>query len=111
MTNEERQQLVEIIHSEIEKLQSKAYTLKDFTGPISPDDAIGRISRMDAINNKSVFDASLRNIETRLEKLSQIKQIVQDNNYGICLKCYQSIPFERLKLRPEIRLCANCLRR
>nr|MBD3623671.1 TraR/DksA C4-type zinc finger protein [Sunxiuqinia sp.] len=36
---------------------------------------------------------------------------MQDNNYGICLKCYQSIPFERLKLRPEIRLCATCLRR
>nr|MBD3623672.1 hypothetical protein [Sunxiuqinia sp.] len=66
MTNEEHQQLVEIIHSEIEKLQSKADTLKYFTGPISPDDAIGRISRMDAINNKSVFDASLRNIKTRL---------------------------------------------
>jgi DnaK suppressor protein len=111
MTNEERRQLVEIIHSEIEKLQAKARTLKDFTGPISPDDAIGRISRMDAINNKSVFDASLRNIETRLEQLSQIKQIVQNQDYGICIQCHQSIPFERLKLRPEIRLCANCLRR
>jgi len=69
MTNEEHLQLVEIIHSEIEKLQGKANTLKDFTGPISPDDAIGHVSRIDAINNKSVFDASLRNIETRLEQL------------------------------------------
>lgn len=111
MTNEERQQLIKIIHTEIEKLQAKADTLKDFTGPISPDDAIGRISRMDAINNKSVFDASLRNIETRLQQLVQIKQIANDKDYGICIKCRQAIPLQRLKLRPEIRLCANCLNR
>jgi len=109
MTNEEHQQLIEIIHSEIEKLQTKAATLKDFTNPISPDDAIGRISRMDAINNKSVFEASLRNIENRLGQLIRTKQIANDKDYGICIKCHQTIPFQRLKLRPEIRLCAKCL--
>lgn len=36
-------------------------TLEDSCKPIAPDVAIGRISRMDAINNKSVMEASLRN--------------------------------------------------
>ncbi|WP_423130130.1 TraR/DksA C4-type zinc finger protein [Gaoshiqia sp. Z1-71] len=111
MTQEERLQLVEIIHSEINKLKKKTNTLKDFTGPISPDDAIGRISRMDAINNKSVFDASMRNLQNRIDQLSQILTVVNDADYGICTRCRQSIPFGRLTLRPEIRLCANCLRK
>lgn len=111
MTQVERLQLIGIIHDEIEKLQKKADALKDFTGPISPDDAIGRISRMDAINNKSVFDASMRNLQNRVDQLTQTLSVVNDADYGICTRCRQSISFERLKLRPEIRLCANCLRR
>ncbi|HCY42189.1 MAG TPA: hypothetical protein DHV48_12680 [Prolixibacteraceae bacterium] len=31
-------------------------------------------------------------------------------NYTKNGKSYQPIPFERLKLRPEIRLCANCIK-
>ena len=33
---------------------------KEITKPIAPENAIGRISRMDAINNKSVTEAALR---------------------------------------------------
>ncbi|PRY98830.1 TraR/DksA family transcriptional regulator [Marinilabilia salmonicolor] len=111
MTKDEKEQLVTIIESEIHKLTAKIEELKQFTGPISPDDAIGRISRMDAINNKTIFDASLRNAKTRLSQLEQILKLKNDGSFGICNKCHQSIPFERLKLRPEIRLCASCLKR
>lgn len=108
MTKAEKTQLTEIINSEIHKLGHKIEELKEFTHPIAPDNAIGRISRMDAINNKSVFDASMRNTQTRLEQLAQALKMVNDADFGICIKCRQSIPFERLKIRPEIRLCANC---
>ena len=110
MTEAEKSEIIEIIHADIEKLVKKITELKDFTEPISPDDAIGRVSRMDAINNKSIFDASMRNSQ---ERLSQLKEMLKhiDDDFGICIKCRQSIPFERLKIRPEIRLCASCLRK
>ncbi|MBW6479239.1 MAG: TraR/DksA C4-type zinc finger protein [Bacteroidales bacterium] len=111
MTKEEKTQVVSIIEDEIHKLTKKAEELKSFTEPISPDDAIGRISRMDAINNKSVFDASMRNIQTRLDQLAQALKMVKDADFGICIKCRKSIPFERLKIRPETRLCVNCLKK
>lgn len=111
MTKEEKTHLVSIIEADIDKLTKKVDELKSFTEPISPDDAIGRISRMDAINNKSVFDASMRNMQARLEQLTQALKMVDDVDFGICIKCRQSIPFERLKIRPEIRLCANCLKK
>lgn len=111
MTPDEKEQIVIIIESEIQKLKGKIEELKQFTQPISPDDAIGRISRMDAINNKTIYDSSLRNARTRLSQLEQIQKLKNDGSFGICNKCHQSIPFERLKLRPEIRLCANCLRK
>ncbi len=45
----------------------KKYT--ELTKPISPENAIGRVSRMDAINNKSVNMVALKNAETKLTNL------------------------------------------
>ncbi len=110
MTDKDKEEIIQIIHSEIQKLIKRIKELEEFTTPVSPDNAIGRVSRMDAINNKSVFDASLRNTNERMEKLKLILKYVHEPDFGICTKCRQSISLERLKIRPEIRLCANCLK-
>lgn len=110
MTIEEREHLVRIVFRDIEKLSQKIEELKEFTAPVEPDCAIGRISRMDAINNKSIVEASMRNLQSRLGQLQKISQVVHENDYGICINCHKPIQFERLKIRPEIRLCAGCLR-
>ncbi|MFW5879414.1 MAG: TraR/DksA family transcriptional regulator [bacterium] len=109
METEKKKEIITIIHAEIKKLEEKIAELKDFTDPVSPDNAIGRISRMDAINNKTIFDASMRNSQNRLKELKQILNIKDKEDFGKCIKCHQEIPFERLKIRPEIRRCAKCL--
>lgn len=111
MTREERKEIKEVILSQIEKAEIKIEELKEFTQPIAPDCAIGRVSRMDAINNKSIYDASMRNTRQRLEQLKQVFKLTDDADFGICTKCRQSIPIERLRIRPEIRLCAGCLKK
>jgi DnaK suppressor protein len=111
MTEKERKEIVEIIVSQIEKSEQKIEELKEFTEPVAPDCAIGRVSRMDAINNKSIYDASMNNSRQRLEQLKQVLKLTDDADFGICAKCRQSIPIERLKIRPEIRLCASCLKK
>lgn len=111
MTEKERKEIVEVIVSQIEKSEQKIEELKEFTEPIAPDCAIGRVSRMDAINNKSIYDASMNNTRQRSNQLKQVLKLTNDADFGICTKCRQSIPIERLKIRPEIRLCASCLKR
>ena len=96
------------IHKDIAKLNNKIEELKDFTQPIEPDCAIGRISRMDAINNKTVFDASLRNSRKRKNELEHAIKLIEEKNYGLCFKCGIKIPFDRLMIRPEVRVCVDC---
>ena len=60
------------ILKEIAKTERSIEDYKDLTQPIAPDDAIGRISRMDAINNKSVNEASLRQAEEKLKNLNTV---------------------------------------
>lgn len=109
MTSEQKKLLAEIMEKETEKLKKRLKELKEFTKPIAPDDAIGRVSRMDAINNRSVTEAGVRNIENRLQLLTRAARSINNEDFGKCTVCKQSIAFERLKLRPEIRQCAECV--
>lgn len=81
---------------------------KELTKPISPNNAIGRVSIMDAINNGSVNEASLRQAEIRLTNLKRELSKVDDADFGICLKCNKPIPVGRILICPESFLCVNC---
>ena len=69
MTQEELKILKRDIKRMITTLQTELSQLEESAKPISPENAIGRISRMDAINNKGVLDASIRNRKKKLSKL------------------------------------------
>ena len=96
------------INDEISKTKALIKEYKELTKPISPDSAIGRVSRMDAINNKSVVEANLRQAENKLRNLKRVFSQLGSKEYGICLKCKQPIPLGRILIRPESLLCVNC---
>lgn len=98
------------ILEEISKTEKAITDYKELTKPISPNNAIGRVSRMDAINNRSVNELSLRQSETKLTNLIRALAKVDDNDFGICLKCEKPIPVGRILIRPESFLCVNCAR-
>lgn len=98
------------VEEEIEKTQNSIAHYRELTKPISPSDAIGRVSRMDAINNKSINEASLRQAEAKLKTLQIVHSKIDDSDFGICLKCNQPIPVGRILIRPESLFCVNCAR-
>jgi DnaK suppressor protein len=98
------------IEAEITKTEKQVAEYKELTKPIEPENAIGRISRMDAINNKSVTEAALRKAKEKLEKLRFALTKVGDDDFGICLKCKQPIPLGRILIMPQSRTCVKCTR-
>ena len=54
MTKKEKIQIKNRIKEAILETTQKIEEYSELSKPISPENAIGRISRMDAINNKSV---------------------------------------------------------
>ena len=96
------------ITEEIVETQRQIKNYEGPTKPIAPNDAIGRVSRMDAINNKSVNEASLRQAKTKLINLNRMLDKFGSDDFGICLKCKQAIPIGRILIRPESLLCVNC---
>ena len=108
MTNKERGHLKEKIIETIAKVEADILQLEDATKPISPENAIGRISRMDAINNKSVSEASLRASKRKLTKLKMALGKIEAPDFGVCARCKRPIPPARLMFMPESTYCVRC---
>ncbi len=82
--------------------------LKLLTKPISPENSIGRVSRMDAINNKSINDRALINAKNKLRKLELALTRVEEEDFGKCRSCNGEIQEGRLLLMPESNTCVSC---
>ena len=108
MNPAEKKEIIKRISEEIHKTEREIGELKELTKPISPENAIGRISRMDAINNKSVNENRLRLAETKLKKLRHSLIKSEEPSFGICARCSTKIQIGRLMLLPESNYCIRC---
>ncbi|MGX9247007.1 TraR/DksA family transcriptional regulator [Sphingobacterium multivorum] len=110
LSNKEKQTIKERIVDQIKKVESDIRELEELIKPVAPENAIGRVSRMDAINNKSVNEAALRQSIQRLLKLKYALQIIDTSMFGTCTRCGALIPYGRLKSMPESTKCQKCAR-
>jgi len=108
MNAQEKQQLRERIQEEIQSAREQVMELKEMTQPIAPDAAIGRLSRMEAINNKSVNELLLSKTEAKLQRLEASLASIDSDGYGLCRSCKQPIPLGRLMMVPESTQCVEC---
>ena len=93
---------------EIEITRHKIAEYTELCKPISPENAIGRISRIDAINNKSVVEAALRQAKNKMQELKNMQTKITEADFGSCIKCKKHIPLERLMIRPHSKFCVYC---
>lgn len=108
MKQEELRKLEKEIRVMIGQLEEEIAHLEESTAPIAPENSIGRISRMDAINNKSVVEASLRNRKKKLSRLQLSLSKVYKPGFGLCISCKRTINPKRLMLMPQSDKCVNC---
>lgn len=104
------QKIRELFESDIARTEKKVKQYEELSKPVAPDNAIGRVSRMDAINNKAVLDAALIKTKERLDGLKRKLYELGTRDFGICLKCKNKIPIERILLAPNSSFCVNCAR-
>lgn len=78
---------------------------------IAPDNAIGRLTRMEAIQAQSMNDAAKRRYQKRLRGVKAALEAIEEGTYGTCVRCGDEIPEGRLEIMPESRLCVKCAAR
>lgn len=104
----DKNEFIEKLNKEIAKTERLVIEYKEMTQPIAPDVSLGRLTRMDAINNKSVVEAALRQAEEKLDKLNYVFNNLDSPSFGKCKKCGVEIPPARILIRPESIYCIKC---
>lgn len=108
MNKTERKALEAKLNDEINSTQKKIEEYTRLCKPIAPENAIGRISRMDAINNKSVIESALRTVKEKMKQLNYMQKNFMHADFGICFKCKRPIPFGRIIIQPQSKFCVKC---
>jgi DnaK suppressor protein len=108
MTKDDKDKLEKIITAEKDNLLTNIQSLEEGSKPVAPDEAIGRLTRMDAINAKSINEANLNSARVKLAKLERALSKLDDPDFGTCAICEEPIPVGRIMLMPETTVCVKC---
>ena len=92
----------------MEELEQSLLDSRDAAQTVDLEQPIGRLSRMDAIQQQKMVAAGRRNTELRLAQVRNALVLFERDEYGICRKCEEPIRKARLIARPESPFCIGC---
>lgn len=69
---------------------------------------VGRLSRMDALQNQAMSLESERRRQLELRRIEASLKRIEEGDYGYCVACGEQIPLRRLELDPTLPTCVNC---
>jgi DnaK suppressor protein len=69
---------------------------------------VGRLSRMDALQQQAMLDASHARNRVERERLRRALLRLDSGEYGYCSQCGEAIPIARLEVDPASVLCVGC---
>ena len=70
--------------------------------------AVGRLSRMDAMQQQAMAEAQERTRQLDLQRIEQAYRRIRDEDYGYCMECDEEIPDGRLAIDPMAERCVKC---
>jgi len=75
---------------------------------VEPDKGLGRLSRMEAMQDQQmVLELRRRKKRQRLEVSDALDRIA-DGTFGSCVFCGNKISLDRLEAFPEAQVCVTC---
>ena len=107
--NNDLDHLATMIRSEMDQLKYLSETAKDSRAPVALDQqSVGRLSRIDAMQQQSMELATEERRQQRLAALAAALRRVDSAGYGYCLECDDKIAAGRLAVDPAVTLCIDC---
>ncbi len=69
---------------------------------------VGRLSRMDAMQSQQMNLESKRRRQLELTRIKRALKRIEDDDYGDCAECGESINPKRLEVDPAADYCIQC---
>ena len=90
------------------EIQTTLEASKEASGVVELDTAIGRLSRMDAMQNQQMALELRRRRENQLLRIKNAFKRMDKGQYGKCGKCGKPIDEARLEVFPDVVTCVAC---
>ena len=108
MTKQELSAQEQLIRDRIAEIEESLPYLNEETKAVEPSVSLGRLTRMEALNDKGVNEHVLAQAKKTLERLNNALLRIEKGTYGNCVRCGREIPLPRLQEVPEALLCVPC---
>ncbi|MQA89799.1 MAG: hypothetical protein GEU90_06140 [Gemmatimonas sp.] len=109
LTSEQMSELERELQRAVERVERSIKTSGKAARPVKLDQtSVGRLSRIDALQNQHLSQGLQARDNARYAELSDALERLQRGDYGLCVGCGGPIPFERLIVFPETPRCATC---
>ncbi|MBT5168603.1 MAG: hypothetical protein HN763_04615 [Opitutales bacterium] len=99
-----------IVEERIKEIETFLAQKDPESQPVSPDVAIGRLSRLDSMQAQQMLLAQQRRQREELEHLQSALDRINNGSYGNCAYCLSPIAYERLEAMPDAVVCISCAR-
>lgn len=84
-------------------------TTRDSAKPVVLDQAsVGRLSRMDAMQNQQMAQETQRRRQQELRQIEGALRRIASEDFGYCFKCDEEIDPRRLEANPTLTRCIKC---
>ena len=108
LTDAELTELTAALEALRDELEAQLARPSDRAEIVDLDQPIGRISRVDALQQQAMSKEQLRRARLRLAQVRQALAAVEDDEYGFCRRCEEPIGVRRLRVVPESPFCLAC---
>jgi DnaK suppressor protein len=107
VTHDEKTQLRQQLEARASQLR-EALDRPAEGSTVAPDNAIGRLTRLDAMQAGYMVEALRREHAQELGAVERALSRIDGDEYGICRNCEEEIPFARLAAKPDAQFCLAC---
>ena len=109
LTDSQQRELKQDLEDLVASLRQTAATTAEAAQTVHLDQAaVGRVSRIDAIQHQQMAKDQQRRNALRLKQAAVALAAFDDDAYGWCKVCDEPIGYRRLKARPETVVCVPC---
>ena len=108
LTPDQLEELRQDLVAEGLSLEAQLDMTSEGAKPVALGTPIGRLSRMDAIQQQQMTKAGRSTLETKLRQVRNALEGHRKGEYGDCRSCDDPIGYRRLKARPEAPFCLRC---
>lgn len=92
-----------------EDLEQRTEAGEESRQPVELDQSrVGRLSRMDAMQNQAMALEAERRRHVELQRLDAAMGRIEQGEYGYCLDCGEEIAVKRLESDPTTPVCIDC---